>query len=330
MTVWIFILQEHFSTCSVFNRSIYLWLVGTASPLFVSWRVLDHVGFPFLPADKAKLLQENVLPSVTVFGWTGLKHLSSRVTTTWFGDSHGGFGSCGHPLSRVQFSVFTLGNSHSNLLHLWVMVNRLFLCSFALPLCFPPCFANGLFPVRECRIHPRLYLSLTDVFHLSCGIYFSDNIQNLAVNALSNLFYCTCVSYCCPVVTELLINNLSVKFKHSLLASPHPKWRLPLQSFFSHFWVDHWWSHFPSAFFIPFWTGFFNWFFFKCLEYTTSFQVLESHYPHTSTDFLSSYLLKMSPQITHAFICFITDYSFFMSEVCVSEIVIYVLILLIP
>lgn len=48
------------------------------------------------------------------------------------------------------------------------------------------------------------------------GIYFCENIQNLTVNTLSNLFHFTYVSYCCPVVAELL-HNLNMKFKHSFL-----------------------------------------------------------------------------------------------------------------
>lgn len=126
---------------------------------------------------------------------------------------------------------------------------------------FPLLFCKQSVSFQRCRTHPRLYLPLTDVFHLShvWNLFFWEYsksysqciIQNLTVNALSNLFHFTYVSYCCPVVTELLMNSLNVKFKCSLLAFPRPKWRLPLQSsFFFCFWLDNsiplliCWSHF--------------------------------------------------------------------------------------
>lgn len=93
--------------------------------------------------------------------------------------------------------------------------------------------ANRLFPLQLCfaALFPLLFCKQSVSFQRAgfilgficpvqmslvypvCGIYFSETIPNLTVNALSNLFHFICVLYCCPVVTELLINGLNVTFK---------------------------------------------------------------------------------------------------------------------
>lgn len=138
-----------------------------ASPLLASWRVLDHVGFPFLPADKAKLLQENVLPSIAVFGWTDLKHVSSRGITMWLVTAVVVLGHVGaHSvvfiilLSRLETKISTCCICE------WWQTD-LFLLRLGFASFFPSLFCNSLFPFKECRIPHRLYLPLVDVFRLS-------------------------------------------------------------------------------------------------------------------------------------------------------------------
>lgn len=125
--------------------------------------------------------------------------MSSRGIAAWLGGSRGGLGLLEH--SRCCFHTWKLAYQ----LVASVSDGEQIVSFAALLLCFLCRFANSLLPFRECQIHPRLYLSLALLSFVSLnGIYFSESIQNLTVNALSIPFCFTCVSYCCPVGTELL------------------------------------------------------------------------------------------------------------------------------
>lgn len=104
--------------------------------------------------------------------------------------------------------------------------------------------ASRLFPFNHYRVHPRLCSLQMSFICLIMEFIFWEYSKS----------YSQCIIYSSSffvfhIVVQLLINK-NMKCKHSLLAFPSSKWRLPLQTFFSFYWVwAHCWSHFSSAYF---------------------------------------------------------------------------------